>query len=189
MSEVEFSTLVADIQENGLREPIIVHEGQVLDGRNRYRACLAIGIEPITRPFDQRGDPLAFVISKNLHRRHLNEAQRAAVAAKIATLEKGSFYKNQHTGSLKPIGVTQAEAAKLMNVSERSVKRARVVLDRGVPELQAAVETGNVSLSATAAVAYKAPEEQREIISQGPEAIVKAAKTAKAETRAKITAA
>ena len=41
-----FDSLVADIRANGLLEPITIHEGMILDGRNRYRACEAAGIEP-----------------------------------------------------------------------------------------------------------------------------------------------
>jgi hypothetical protein len=94
MSDEGFAALVSDIRENGLREAIILHEGKVLDGRNRYRACTELGIEPITKPWDQRGDALDYVVSKNLHRRHLDDRQRAGVAAKIESF--------RHGGSRKP---------------------------------------------------------------------------------------
>src|SRR5262249_45051901 len=78
----EFYQLVDDIKANGLQEPIVVHEGKILDGRNRYLASLEAGVEPTFAPF--RGDdPVAFVISANLRRRHLDESQRAMVAAKL----------------------------------------------------------------------------------------------------------
>ncbi|MFI0377350.1 MAG: hypothetical protein ACH255_11865 [Candidatus Thiodiazotropha sp.] len=74
-------------------------------------------------------NPVAYVLSLNLHRIHLNESQRAMVAAKIANLEKGS---NQHS----PIGAgkTQAEAAELLNVGKRSVERAKAVTTEGAAE-------------------------------------------------------
>ena len=41
----EFDALVADIEKNGLIEPVWLYEGKILDGRNRYRACLDLGTE------------------------------------------------------------------------------------------------------------------------------------------------
>jgi hypothetical protein len=86
-------------------------------------------------------DPLAFVISKNLKRRHLNESQRSMVAARLATLQKGD---NQHSS----IELTsQAQASELLNVSVPSIKRARTVPEHGMPELIAAVERGEIAVS------------------------------------------
>ena len=76
-----FDSLVADIRANGLLEPITIYEGQILGGRSRYRACEAAGIKPQFLEFDG-DDPLGFVLSLNLQRRHLSEAQRAMVAAR-----------------------------------------------------------------------------------------------------------
>jgi ParB-like chromosome segregation protein Spo0J len=91
MEGVEFDALVADIKKNGLHYPIILFEGKILDGRNRYRACLEAGFEPATRNGDNSiGDPAAFVISRNIHRRHLTVAQKRDLIAKLlkATPEK-----------------------------------------------------------------------------------------------------
>jgi ParB-like nuclease domain len=74
----EFESLVEDIRANGQREPIVVFAGRILDGRNRWRACVEARITPKLRQFDprQEGSPEAYVISVNLKRRHLTSKQK-----------------------------------------------------------------------------------------------------------------
>jgi hypothetical protein len=90
MEGAEFDALVADIKANGLREQIVLYEGMILDGRNRYRACIAAGISPTTFNGDWIIDPAAFVISRNIRRRHLTAEQKGELIAKLlkATPEK-----------------------------------------------------------------------------------------------------
>lgn len=74
MDDKRFIDLVDDIRANGLRQPITLCDGLILDGRNRYRACLKLGIEPATIPFV--GDPWAYAWSLNGARRDLVAEQR-----------------------------------------------------------------------------------------------------------------
>jgi len=77
MEGAEFDALVADIRANGLQQNIALYEGKILDGRNRYRACPAAGVAPVTYNADRLiTDPAAYVISANLHRRHLTAEQK-----------------------------------------------------------------------------------------------------------------
>jgi ParB/Sulfiredoxin domain len=118
----EFEELAADIRQHGLREPVILYQDQILDGRNRFRACHDAGVE--CRFENYKGDdPAAYVVSLNLKRRHLSESQRAMVAAKLATLPLGA---NQHSEGL-PIG----RASELLSVGERTVARAKEVVGLG----------------------------------------------------------
>ena len=52
LGDDEAESLRADIQANGLNQPVTIFEGKVLDGRNRWLACLKLGIEPKQREFD-----------------------------------------------------------------------------------------------------------------------------------------
>lgn len=179
MDGQDFDDLVADIATHGLREAVVVHEGLILDGRNRYRACDAAGVPVRLVPYEG-DDALGFVVSLNLRRRHLDEGQRGLVAAKIANMTHGGNRTDQGANlplaTEAPPPVSIARAAEMLNVSERTVKNARAVLSRGVPELTAKVESGAISVSAAEAVARTTPEEQHLIVAQGERAILAAAK-------------
>jgi hypothetical protein len=89
---------------------------------------------------------VAFVPSRNLHRRRMDESQRAMTAANIANLSVGRRWPViVPTGT---INISAKEAAEMLQVGERTVKRARGVQQRAVPELVEAVETREVSLRA-----------------------------------------
>jgi hypothetical protein len=137
-----FEELIADIRQHGVREAVMLYEGAILDGRNRHRAAREAGVSFPTRVYDG-DDPLGFVISMNLKRRH------AMVAAKLANMTDGGDRKSLQAANW-PLEVTQEAAAALLNVGERSVRRAVEVHDHGTPELQHAVERGEVAVSAAA---------------------------------------
>lgn len=159
--------LKADIAKNGVLEPVVFLGGAILDGRNRYTIARELGIE-YPRVEYTGDDPLAFVLAKNLSRRHLTDRQRADVAAKIAKLPKGA---NQHT----PIGGPSiAAAAKLMDVPVKAVERAKAIQEYAAPELKQAYEAGQVSQSAAAELAKLPAEEQVKVVAEG-----KAAEAAK----------
>lgn len=161
MQGEEFVAFCADVKAHGLRLPIVLHpDGSILDGRNRYRACIATGIDPKYILWGgPPGTEVAYVLSLNLARRHLNESQRAMVAARLATMGEG---RPKETA---PIGaVSQPEAADLLNIARRSVQRARVVLDDGTPELIAAVEQGHIAVSQAAKVALKPAPTQDKVV-------------------------
>ena len=144
----DFNALVEDITAHGLRELIWLFDGKILDGRNRFLACQKAKIEPKYRQY--RGtDALAFVVSLNIQRRHLSDAQRAMAAARIATLKLGS---NQHDEGASREAPSQSEAAQQMDVSRSSVQRARKIVEKGSKALQQAVDKGEVPLKRAAAV-------------------------------------
>ena len=77
MTAEEYADFRPDIQVNGLRDSIVLFQGKILDGRNRYKACCETGIEPHFTEFDgTEEEAAAFVESKNAHRRHLSAEER-----------------------------------------------------------------------------------------------------------------
>jgi DNA-binding transcriptional regulator YdaS (Cro superfamily) len=80
------------------------------------------------------------------------------VAAKLATLKDGQ----RQVGQLADVP-TQEDAAKLLNVGERSVGRASKVRSKGTPELAQAVEQGRLAVSVAAKAADLPASEQRKL--------------------------
>lgn len=175
LPDAELQSLANDIRDNGLETPIVTLEGAILDGRNRHRACEIAGVSPRFEEYTGK-DPMQFVISHNLHRRHLDESQRGMIAARLANLKHGT---NQH-GEDSPIGLssshTQSEAAALLNVGTSTVKRARAVLTKGEPELAEMVAAGKLSVAAAEDVAKLSQDEQKQAIAGGAAGVKEAAK-------------
>lgn len=148
LDEDELKELAADIQKNGLLDEIVVLDGQILDGRNRYRACRIAGVEPRFTEFSG-GDPAAFVIAKNLHRRHLTASQRAMIAARLATLPKGRA-RSESPDDIKcsNLSISQSQAADLLNVSRSQVQSAKRLIASEDHSAIAAVESGDMTLHA-----------------------------------------
>lgn len=174
MAKHEYDALKADIGKNGLQCPILLYQGKILDGRNRYNACLDTGTEP---KFDHyKGlNPEAYVLSVNINRRQLTKAQASLVAARIAGKPEGRPGKNSaNLYSLE-------EAADLLRVSRRNVAAAKDFLAKADPALVKLVEEAGSKLSLDAAylVSDLMVEEQQELARQG----VKAVKEKAAELR------
>lgn len=139
----EFEKLVDDIKANGLLNPIVLYEGQILDGRNRFNACLEAGIQPLFIEYD--GDsPLNHVVSLNLTRRHLSESQRALIGAKLANMKVGD---NQYGWENSTTPTTNQEASEKLNVSNFIIKQAKKVLRESPQEDIEAIEKGEMTVN------------------------------------------
>ena len=146
MSGREFDELVEDVRVNGLREPVVVSGDQLIDGRNRVRACAAAGVVPQVRELEHGTDVASWVMSVNVHRRHLDASQRALLASRLSALSDE---------------VTLSQAGEMMGVSRASVARAAAV-EKDPEPLRAAAREGVVSVGD----AYELRGEEPETIKQ-----------------------
>ena len=114
MTESERVALVDDMRQNGYDQttPIVMYEGKILDGRNRWEAAQGLGINPPTVQYEG-DDPLGFVIRHNLTRRHLSEAPR-----------------RRHQGMLL-VGVVARQAAIVLHIHHRLLNPRGIVGGRG----------------------------------------------------------
>lgn len=145
----ELADLASDIKKNGLREPIALLDGMILDGRNRYMACKMASVEPMVEEVEVEY-PTQYVISKNLHRRHLTSAQRAAIAVEMLPMLKEEAKKRQgwrgvptFRPSGRNVGESREFAAKIMQVGATSVARAAAV-KKADPEAFEKIKNGEL---------------------------------------------
>ena len=146
----QLKALADDIAENGLQEAIWLHEdGSILDGRNRFRACKIAGVEPRFQTYEG-SDPLGFVLSLNLHRRHLTSAQKAALAVDVEAYEAEAAKQRQGTRSdiVEAAGIT-TEAEAVLTIAAEATAEAVVATDetlavdvQGSPEIDVVEAVG-----------------------------------------------
>jgi DNA repair exonuclease SbcCD ATPase subunit len=155
MSAEDFQALKDDIEVNGQREPIMLFDGMVLDGWHRYRACIDLGIKPQQFTFTDK-DPVAFVLSTNLHRRHLTASQRAA-----AVVACSSWAPAHRPKSGEPVPhLTTKEMAKAAQVSDKTIKQAKTAHKAGLTD---AVKAGALTVKQAAQVARGTPEPEKKL--------------------------
>lgn len=198
LSGEEFESLRDDIAEHGLRDPICLHtDGSIVDGRNRYRACLAAGVKPDFYTFDGTDEELLpYVLSLNLHRRHLNPTQLGFVGAEVEEYYAIEARKRQAHGMTAP-GVTlvahgpqasgddtkegkaRDHAAEAIGTSARGIARAKKLKREAAPEIVSACIDGTLRARDAVGILDLSHDEQRqclEAVQQGQARTVTRAK-------------
>jgi hypothetical protein len=180
MDAEALQALADDIREHGQREPVILYRGEVLDGRNRLRACELAAVEPrfVTRTDAEVGDPIAFVLSLNKHRRHMEPPQLATLSVKVSAAYAAEAAERMRAtlrvGTVTPAsngpllaGATQdnnarslVQAAKQVGAGINATATMAAVL-RDAPEVFAAVDSGLITTVTDAKRIAAMPEAQR----------------------------
>jgi protein gp37 len=151
----EFDRLVADIDEAGLQEPIVLApDGEtIVDGRNRYRACERAGRDPIFRTLGGHYTEaliVQFIVSANLRRRHLDVGQRAMLALELEKAYAAEAKVGRPAKTLANLprfnGGSRVRAAQDVGVSDGAVKQAKTVAEVA-PDLADKVKRGERSLN------------------------------------------
>lgn len=151
----DLESFEADVLANGVINPVLTYEGQVLDGRNRWEACERLGLDcPVERIedkdwFDESTfSPYTYVASLNFSRRHLTQSQKAMVSADLARIRMEDARSDLMDGETAE--EARKAASDAVGVSESYTKRAQYVDDVD-KDLADEVRRGETSVSA----AYK----------------------------------
>lgn len=162
MDPAAYEKLVSSIKKVGVISPIVVHEGAIVDGRHRWRACKDLGVECPHVQWDQKGSLVDFVAAANIERRHLTDGQLAAVAVNLLPFYEAEAKERQreHGGtapgrcgdtSRNPArsdgGKSAVRAAAAVGAKPRSVESAKRVKKED-PQLFDRIVAGEITPTA-----------------------------------------
>lgn len=190
MTKKQFNKLANDIKKNGQLEPILTHKGEIIDGRQRLRACEKIGIDPIIKEWEPRNSVIAFVVSKNLRRRHLTKGQRSSLAIhlmplleqeakqRMSTAGKKSSRKKNGVEPVPPLPTStnkpakkklaSEEAGEMVGISGRLVRERRSI-DRKAPELAQHIDSGDLDVKNASKLACLPKSKRADVLKKGKE--------------------
>jgi hypothetical protein len=155
----EWKAFVADIKANGVREPVMLYQGAVLDGRNRHNAAHEAEIDFQTTDFT--GDDNAaidFVISKNIRRRHLTPGQCSALAVDLANMKLGdNQYRKEGFPNEKPSISLSVAVEKVPGATYGTAKRMASV-KKADPAIFEEVKKGTITPGAAERKVKAAPK-------------------------------
>lgn len=176
LDEEHIDELAEDIRLHGQEEKIKIFDGKIVDGRRRYTACAKAGIEPKYETI-QTDDPVRYVLSLNLHRRHLTPSQRSMIGARAREWydqqakerqqrKPKSVVANLPQQNSDDTGKARDAVGKVVGVSGKSIDHATKVLNNAEPEVIQAVDEGRMAVSTAAILSSEEPEKQREEATQ-----------------------
>lgn len=176
MDDEHLPELAEDIGKHGQQVAIELCGGLIIDGRRRYTACRLAGVEPYFTEVNP-ADPVAYVLSLNLHRRHLTPSQLSMVGARAREIYDRAAGERQREGqksggrgntknlveNLPPSldgGKSRDLAGKAVGVSGKSIDHATRVIKQAIPEVVKAVDEGRMAVSTAAILATEPAEVQ-----------------------------
>ena len=146
MTEEEYAGVKADVALNGIKEPIAIWQGQIIDGRHRYQICQELGIQPPLRYLDDDTDPVSHILSENMIRRNMNPGQRAIIMAMLPKVGLGGDRHSHAFETARFSLKTQFERAQVAQVNEATIQKADTVFNYGGQEVVERVRLGQISL-------------------------------------------
>ena len=175
LNDEDLQALADDIRQNGLLNPIVTLDGQILDGRNRLAACKIANVKPRFVEWDGEGSPLSWVVAINLMRRHLTPSQRAVVAFDLLPMleadakerQRKSLGRGKKVASelATPSGKASQFAARITKTNSAYVEKVKAINKRA-PEIIPAIKLGRMTLGEAGRLAMVDVDRRKQILAE-----------------------
>ena len=153
----EFKQLEENILKDGIRDPLVLWNGYLIDGHNRYQIAFKHGLEykTIDKEFEDESQVKEWMINNQFGRRNLSNYQRSVLALELESVFSKRAKEQQvrkpefvlpMLAEQKPID-TRKELAKVANVSHGTLDKVKKIQAVATPEVKAQLSTGEVSIN------------------------------------------
>jgi 16S rRNA G966 N2-methylase RsmD len=153
----EFKQLETNILSEGIRDPLVLWKGYLVDGHNRYAIATEHGLEykTVNKEFKDSNEVKEWMILNQFGRRNLSNYQRSVLALQLEEVFSAKAKENQgkrtdipqnSVKSIKPVD-TQKEVAKVANVSHDTIAKVKKIEAVATPEVKAQLSTGELSIN------------------------------------------
>ena len=169
LSHEEYRGLEESILEEGCRDSLVVWGNTLVDGHHRYEICTKhnIPFNTVQREFASRSDAKIWIAKNQFAKRNLSYWDRCTLALSLedafrekakenisAAVTRSNIERNSLNPSLTNWSKldldsgfnTRAEVAKIADVGEGTLVRAKVIIEKGMPEQITKLENREASI-------------------------------------------
>ena len=154
LTKEEDALLTNSLLNEGCREPLVVWNGTIVDGHNRYRICWRHGV-PFTYKemnFESETEAMLWAVRNQMTRRNLTGFQKCELVlpfeeALREEAKKRQGWRSDLRGSYGEKGETRDMLAAMAGVSRDSICKVKVILSSGEADIICSVRKGNMSIN------------------------------------------
>ena len=163
LTKEEFKQLEQNCLDEGIREKILVWNGFIIDGHNRYEISLKwnLEIQTETKHFKDEKAVKEWMILNQFGRRNLSNYQRSVLALQLEEVfskkakenlkvYSGNQYESGGLPTLAKVQTvdTRQELSKVANVSHGTLDKVKKIQEKATEEVKAKLSIGEVSINA-----------------------------------------
>lgn len=156
-TQEELEMLEDNLKQDGCRDPLVLWDGILIDGHNRFEICTRLGIDfkTVQQPLEDRAHATEWIIRNQFGRRNLVAFVRVKLALRLEDVirarAKANFGQRTDLPQISAKGLvpveTREELAKLAGVSRATVSQVKQIEAHAAPEVQAKVEAGEITIN------------------------------------------
>ena len=158
LTEEEYKQLEANILSEGIRDSLLVWNGILIDGHNRYEIATKHGLsyDVQEKEYADRAEAERWIILNQFGRRNLSAYDRSILALKLKPIVAAQAKENlikgaemTNTGLQKSVKAvnTQKEIAKAAGVSHDTIAKVEKIQAKATPEIKKAGKSGEMSIN------------------------------------------